>query len=275
MTTQRDLIAEVEQGQALSGCIAALRTAQFMSSFIKLLARIVSFDCAVIVGYRLGKHPIYLYDSLQQQRELLFQRYMLHAYQHDPFLVRLEQRQEEGVFHASQVSSLNDSDKAYLEGFYQQTGWRDELCLTIGLSDTRWVVVYLGSLQNEKHFGLAQRQALTRHFDVLAALCRQHWGQEAFHLVCLSLDNDAASLLQQAVGSFGDTLLTDREQQVAALMVQGLDPQEIAECLNIGAGTVKNHRKRVYAQLGVSSLGELFGLFLNHAVAASPPPAKR
>jgi len=270
MTSQRENLTDIEHIQALSHCIDALRTAQFTSYFIKLLSTLVTFDCAVIVGYRLDKHPIYLYDSLQQERELLFQRYLLQAYQYDPFLVRLEQHREEGVFHASQVTSVEDMDKAYLEDFYQQTGWRDELCLTLRLTDTRWVVVYLGSFQSEASFGCAQRQALTSHFDVLAALCRQHWGQEAFHLAKEPLNNHAATLLQQAFGSFGDMLLSDREQQVAALMVQGLDPQEIAEHLNIGAGTVKNHRKRIYAQLSVSSLGELFGLFLNHVIAVSP-----
>ncbi|WP_417553830.1 hypothetical protein [Marinomonas fungiae] len=31
-------------------------------------------------------------------------------------------------------------------------------------------------------------------------------------------------------------------------------------------GTVKNHRKRIYSQLKISSLGELFQLFLNHLI---------
>lgn len=269
MTTRQGDIVEVERSQALSVCIDALRSARFTSCFINLLSTLVAFECVVIVGYNLGKHPIYLYDSLEQHRELLFQRYLLHAYRHDPFLVRLEQDREEGVFHVSQAPSLGDKDKTYLREFYQQTGWRDELCLTLRLTDTRWVVVYLGSLGSESHFGHARRQALERHFEILAALCRQHWGKEPFHLQSVPLNSDGAKLLQRAIESFGRALLTDREQQVASLMVQGLDPQEIAEFLHIGAGTVKNHRKRIYAQLGVSSLGELFGLFLNHAIAAS------
>ena len=53
-------------------------------------------------------------------------------------------------------------------------------------------------------------------------------------------------------------------------MVQGLDSEEIAERLQITQGTVKNHRKRIYAQLGVASLSEIFGLFINHAITAPP-----
>ncbi|CAN0578377.1 unnamed protein product, partial [Ectocarpus sp. 12 AP-2014] len=259
--------------QLLAGCINALGSAHFTSHLTKLLRSLVAFDCAVIVGYRLGKHPIYLYDSLQQQRELLFQRYLLHAYQHDPFLVRLEQRREEGVFQIGQTQPLAEVDKRYLQDFYQQTGWRDELCLTLHLAESRWIVVYLGMLQPQPRFSDAHRNTLIYYLDVFAALCRQHWGLAPLHLSPLSLNSPIGGQLQKAMASFGQTLLTEREQQVAALMVQGLDSQEIAEYLHIGHGTVKNHRKRIYAKLSVNSLGELFGLFLNHTVAAATPPA--
>nr|WP_237333051.1 helix-turn-helix transcriptional regulator [Vibrio sp. V10_P2A27P122] len=48
--------------------------------------------------------------------------------------------------------------------------------------------------------------------------------------------------------------------------MQGLDTKEIAKQLDITEGTVKNHRKRIYAQLRVSSLSELFQIFLNHII---------
>ncbi|MEK6164922.1 helix-turn-helix transcriptional regulator, partial [Vibrio cholerae] len=63
--------------------------------------------------------------------------------------------------------------------------------------------------------------------------------------------------------------LHPREQEITALLIQGLDSQEIAEALAISHGTVKNHRKRIYAQLHVSSLSELFQLFLNHLIGAA------
>ncbi|MCD6731943.1 LuxR C-terminal-related transcriptional regulator, partial [Vibrio cholerae] len=45
--------------------------------------------------------------------------------------------------------------------------------------------------------------------------------------------------------------------------------QEIADALAISLGTVKNHRKRIYAQLHVRSLSEMFQLFLNHLIGAA------
>ncbi|QPI66175.1 helix-turn-helix transcriptional regulator [Vreelandella venusta] len=264
-----------ELSKALANAISALRTTQFTSAFIKLLNRLVAFDCAVIIGYRPGKHPIYLFDSLHQQRELLFQRYLMDAYQDDPFLLLLAQHQQEGVFTPKDTRSFSDKNAYYQQDFYQQTGWRDELCITLRLSDARWIVVYLGKLEDhavqQARFTDVELNQIAGYLSVLSALCQQHWNTP-FHLASSTVNCDIAAMLRQSVGSFGKTLLTAREQQVAALLVQGMDSQEIAEYLAIGHGTVKNHRKRIYAQLGVVSLSELFSLFLNHVVAASARP---
>ncbi|WAM56868.1 helix-turn-helix transcriptional regulator [Vreelandella venusta] len=264
-----------ELSKALANAISALRTTQFTSAFIKLLNRLVAFDCAVIIGYRPGKHPIYLFDSLHQQRELLFQRYLMDAYQDDPFLLLLAQHQQEGVFTPKDTRSFSDKNAYYQQDFYQQTGWRDELCITLRLSEARWIVVYLGKLEGhavqQARFADVELNQIADYLSVLSALCQQHWNTP-FHLASATVNCDIAAMLRQSVGSFGKTLLTVREQQVAALLVQGMDSQEIAEYLAIGHGTVKNHRKRIYAQLGVVSLSELFSLFLNHVVAASARP---
>lgn len=273
MTTTTITPAHSLNPQMLADCIDSLGAAHFTSRLIKLLHSLVAFDCAVIVGYRPGKHPIYLYDSLQQQRELLFQRYLLYAYQQDPFLVQLEQQREEGVFHIGRAQSMDEVSQRYLQDFYQQTGWRDELCLTLRLTEERWIVVYLGMLQDQTRFSDNHRDTLMRYLGVVAALCRQHWGQAPLHVSLLPLDSGMGEQLRQTVASFGKMLLTEREQQVAALMVQGLDSHEIAEHLGIGHGTVKNHRKRIYAALGVHSLSGLFGVFLTHSIAAGTQPA--
>ncbi|WP_185858987.1 hypothetical protein [Vreelandella nanhaiensis] len=62
---------------ALAQAIDALHTASFTSRLTALLKAIIHFNCAVIIGHRPGKHPIYLFDSIPERRELLFQLYLL------------------------------------------------------------------------------------------------------------------------------------------------------------------------------------------------------
>jgi DNA-binding CsgD family transcriptional regulator len=74
--------------------------------------------------------------------------------------------------------------------------------------------------------------------------------------------------LSQAFSCFGQQLLTDKEQQIACLLLQGFDSLDIAQQLSISAGTVKNHRKKIYAKLQIGSLSELFQLFLTHLLTS-------
>jgi DNA-binding CsgD family transcriptional regulator len=56
---------------------------------------------------------------------------------------------------------------------------------------------------------------------------------------------------------FGEGL-TAREQQITALILQGFPTETIARKLGIGRGTVKNHRRRLYYKLDITSERELF-----------------
>jgi two-component system nitrate/nitrite response regulator NarL len=48
------------------------------------------------------------------------------------------------------------------------------------------------------------------------------------------------------------TLLTRREQEVLALVAQGLSAPEIGSSLHLGSATVKTHMRHLYGKLGVS-----------------------
>ncbi|EGR1075742.1 LuxR family transcriptional regulator [Vibrio cholerae] len=254
---------------ALGDAIAALKTPQFTSYLVAVLRCIADFDCAVILGYRPNKHPIYLYDSLSTQRELLFQRYLTHAYLDDPFYSALQHNTRSGVFHLSDLMPLNPQQKAYQHQFYAQTGWQDEVSLVVNLDGERAIVVYLGCFK-PRSFPREQIAALQQRFTVLQALCQQHWQQQPLRLAESAQPSQELRIwVEQAIQSFGAQRLSPREQEITALLIQGLDSQEIAEALTISHGTVKNHRKRIYAQLHVSSLSELFQLFLNHLIGAA------
>ncbi len=52
--------------------------------------------------------------------------------------------------------------------------------------------------------------------------------------------------------------LSSREEEVLALLIQGLSNQEIAKQLYISANTVKTHIKNIYAKMGVNNRAQLF-----------------
>ena len=62
----------------------------------------------------------------------------------------------------------------------------------------------------------------------------------------------------------GDPLLTPREEQVVALVVEGLPNRPIAVELNLSEHTVKKYLFRIFEKLGISSRVELVLYAVNH-----------
>jgi DNA-binding CsgD family transcriptional regulator len=62
--------------------------------------------------------------------------------------------------------------------------------------------------------------------------------------------------------------LTQRESDIVKLILQGFPNSKIAERLDISAGTVKNHRWRLYYKLDITTERELLLLFLSDILAS-------
>jgi len=58
-----------------------------------------------------------------------------------------------------------------------------------------------------------------------------------------------------------NSVLTEREQEVFKLLLDGKSSKEIEDILNLSGGTVNTHRNNLYKKLGISSINELFGKY--------------
>lgn len=98
--------------------------------------------------------------------------------------------------------------------------------------------------------GSAQPEDVERAFEeygVVAYLEKQAFDRQALRQAIAQVE-----AAQRAAAS-PLSALTDREQEVLKLLVQGLTNKEIAEALVITDNTVKRHLKSIFAKLGVST----------------------
>jgi DNA-binding NarL/FixJ family response regulator len=68
----------------------------------------------------------------------------------------------------------------------------------------------------------------------------------------------------RVLNSTGDRLLTPREEQVVALVAEGLSNRQVAVELNLSEHTVKKYLFRIFDKLGISSRVELVLYAINN-----------
>ena len=75
--------------------------------------------------------------------------------------------------------------------------------------------------------------------------------------------------------TIGRSRLTQREAEVVALVLRGHSSEAIGAALGIAPGTVKIHRKNIYAKLGIGSQAELFSMFMSARTGAAADHLRR
>lgn len=108
----------------------------------------------------------------------------------------------------------------------------------------------------DTHFGL-----LCRCIHRVAA--GQVWANTEQMNFLLGLISEVPSL--RVINSRGRPLLTPREEQVVALVAEGLSNRETARELNLSEHTVKKYLFRIFDKLGISSRVELVLYAVHHS----------
>ena len=59
--------------------------------------------------------------------------------------------------------------------------------------------------------------------------------------------------------------LTERQHEIAALVMEGLTAEEIAARLGLSKQTIKNHKQRIYQRLGARNAMEMANILRGEA----------
>jgi len=97
---------------------------------------------------------------------------------------------------------------------------------------------------------------------LLRVAAGQIWANTEQLNYVMDLISEAPAL--RLLNSRGNSLLTPREEQVVALVAEGLGNREIAGELNLSQHTIKKYLYRIFEKLGISSRVELVLYAVNH-----------
>ncbi|UOA16995.1 helix-turn-helix domain-containing protein [Sulfitobacter dubius] len=114
---------------------------------------------------------------------------------------------------------------------------------------------------------LALSESLVLHWEPLGPQIQIAPGGMLMRVEGRSADDIEASTEEMIDLFCTAQALTPRESDIVKLILQGYPNSKISEQLDISAGTVKNHRWRLYYKLDITSERELFLLFLSELLA--------
>lgn len=98
---------------------------------------------------------------------------------------------------------------------------------------------------------------------ILCVAAGQVWANTEQLNYLIELISEIPSL--RVLNSIGDSLLTPREEQVVALVAEGLSNRQIAIELNLSEHTIKKYLFRIFEKLGVSTRVELVLYAVNNS----------
>lgn len=245
----------------LGQLIGHLRMNSFPDVLLQTLQEIVSFDTFMIATYKRDFVPIVLLTSWTEERGSAIRRYLETFYLLDPLHNAIQAGVSSGVYRLQDIGPDSFRQSEYYQDCYAELALEDEIFLLCQFDGDIAFTISLGRTEKLGSVTRAEMLRLKEVFPVIMALCHQHWlacAEDYVH------SKQSKNTLEQALQSFGSGVLTGREQEISGLILQGHSSKSIANTLEISFGTVKVHRKNIYARLNISTQAELFSQFLTH-----------
>lgn len=240
--------------------IEAIGRADFSVGLLDAVFAALPADTAFIVAHAPGRPPTMLEAGrVLPERRGEIQRYLVGPYLLDPVRQAcIEGRR--GLVRLADIAPDRFQESEYYRSFYVSHGLADEVNFLIDLPGAGGIALSMGRLAAHRAFDSAELAILQAIEPLVGAAARRHWATGQ-----IDVDGAGQALheqLERAFARFGEGCLTEREAEVARLILRGHSSKSVAHELAISADTVRVHRKNIHAKLGISSQGELFSLFI-------------
>lgn len=260
--TPPDTIPAHTSEDVLAQAIAAIGTADFVLRALDYLRTALPFWGCFLTQLDGKRAPEHIYDNVRAERRgVVVDAYLDGAYLLDPFYVAYLETRPCTALRLRDVAPDRFPQSSYYREYYRDIRLHDEAAVLIDLPSGRHLYYSIGRLAGEPRFSRRDIDAAHRILPVFAAINRRHFARGH---VDLAPDTPVAMTdIDTAMSRFGTGQLTERESQIAVLILKGHSTKSIAERIDVSPGTVKIHRRNFYRKLNISSQSELFSMFLS------------
>ena len=243
--------------------IGGIGRLDFQERLAGALKQHLKIDAGLILLYRRNAAPRILFNDWRTTRGLTdIQHYLAGPYRQDPFYDLALSHDQDGLYRLNQIASDSFCQTSYYRDYYRHSGLMDEFNFLVTLDHQTRIAISLCRSNLNPMFSHDEVSILESVAPIVQAATIRHWRDLRPELV----DGNAGPMqkaLSRAIGSFGSSILTEREREVVQLILRGYSLKGAADVLGISPATVKLHRRNLYAKLDVTSQAEMFSLFID------------
>ena len=252
----------------LADVINARETAEFPQTLVKALRHVVPFDYSVWFVYRQENRPICVHDTFTRKQRVVFVKdYQEGPYLLDPFFKLCADGHEPGLYRLREIAPDRFYHSEYYRSYYRRTGLAEEIAFMVELSIGVRLILSLMRAGDGSPFSDRDMAKLQRIEPVVRAITARQWKSIAdlhdHYLDPTARKPAVRSQVSTAFENFGKEKLTPRECEIVRMVLRGHSSESIGRQCGITTGTVKIHRKNIYAKLNISTQSELFSLFIS------------
>lgn len=252
----------------MASVIHASETPEYSTTLVQALRHVVRFDFSVWFVYRGKDRPVCVYDTFTPEQRVVFvEDYQIGPYLLDPFYKACADGTRPGLYRLREIAPDRFYHSEYFRSYYRRTGLAEEIAFLTHLRDDMRLCVSLMRAGTSAPFSDRDLTKLKKVEPVVHAASFRQWKHRSElrdHYIDPATTGPVMDKhVHTAFESFGQNELTPRECEIVRMVLQGHSSESIGRHCGITTGTVKIHRKNIYAKLGISSQSELFSLFIS------------
>lgn len=254
---------------ALADAIRLAGGLGFEASLSRFLRRSIDCNNVVFIVYRRSATPEILYEQADDPIVFrdLYRVYVAGAYLLDPYHDLHLNRIAPGAYRLLDIAPDQFQRSQYYLDYYRQTTLTDELTFVSYPGEEMTLNICLGrDGSTPRPFGAQAREVAARIAPVVTALADRHLREfrvaPAPDAAPPPAADEPVDRLRRLLAENHAIRLSQRQAQVALLILQGHSSVSIGLRLGVSPQTVKVFRRQIYARCSISSQAELFALLL-------------
>ncbi|MGU0967397.1 helix-turn-helix transcriptional regulator [Pseudomonas aeruginosa] len=255
------LFRDIGMHASLGRAIEQIGGNRFWKQLILLLRQHLPFDNALAIFYPANGVPVALeeYDAEPHAGPASMLAYLNGLYLLDPFYQACREGLASGLYRLEEIAPDHFRQSEYYLSYFHDNVLEDEVQFILQVPGQGALSLSLGM---QRMFADEECGMLGLLSSWVLALMQQHWQQRSQRLLPAAPQEEMATQIRDALSHFGASVLSERELEIARLILRGYSSKAMAERLAISPETIKVHRRHLYAKLDISSQPELFSLFI-------------